>query len=72
MARALDKERAALAEEEERLAQRRKALEARERDEAIKLFEKAGMLKLSAPQIDRFIKRVAALGWAEVEKRLSA
>jgi len=72
MARTLEQERAALLQDERRVAKRRKQLEDRERDEAIKAVEKAGLLKLDAERIDSLGKRIKALGIAEVEKRLTA
>jgi hypothetical protein len=72
MAKTLEQERAALLEDERRLADRRKQLEERERDEAIKALDKAGLLKLAPERIDSLSRRIKMLGIAEVEKRLAA
>lgn len=72
MARTLEQERTALAQEEQRLVERRKLLEAREREEAIKALDKAGLLRLEISRIEALGKRIKALGLAEVEKRLAA
>ncbi|WP_412549603.1 hypothetical protein [Sphingomonas sanguinis] len=72
MARTIEQERAALAEDERRLTDRRRQLEERERDEAIKALDRAGLLKLDPRRIESLGKRIKALGVDEVEKRLAA
>ena len=72
MARTIEQERAALAEDERRLTDRRRHLEERERDEAIKALDRAGLLKLDPRRIESLGKRIKALGVDEVEKRLAA
>ena len=72
MARTIEQERAALAEDERRLTDRRRQLEERERDEAIKALDRAGLLKLDPRRIESLGKRIQALGVDEVEKRLAA
>ena len=72
MARTLEQERQALEEEERRLAEKRELLAKREREEAIRAVEKAGLLKLDAKRLEVLTGRIKALGIEEVEKRLAA
>jgi len=72
MARTLEQERAALEEEARKLEERRQKLEEREREQAIQLVEKAGLLKLDAKRLGQLTTRMKTLGVEEVEKRLSA
>ncbi|WP_291550489.1 hypothetical protein [Bosea sp. (in: a-proteobacteria)] len=72
MARTLEQERAALAQDEQRLADRRKQLEDREREEAIRACERSGLLKLDPRRLESLAKRIRTLGLDEVEKRLTA
>ena len=72
MARTLEQERTALAQDEQRLADRRKQLEDREREEAIKAFERSGLLKLDPRRIENLAKRIRTLGLDEAERRLTA
>ena len=72
MAKSLDDERAAIAADEERLADRRKRLAERERDAALAALDKAGLLKLPLDRIEAFVAQVKKLGFEEVTKRLAA
>ena len=72
MARTLEQERQALEEEERRLADKRKLLVKREREEAIKAVDKAGLLKLGSKRLEELTGRIESLGIEEVEKRLAA
>ena len=53
-------------------AERREQLAKREREEAIRTIEKAGLLRLPAPRLEALTKRIKALGIEEVERRLAA
>ena len=72
MARTIEQERVALAEDERRLADKRRQLEEREREEVIKALERAGLLKLDPRRIESLGKRIQALGVDEVAQRLAA
>lgn len=72
MARTLEQERQALDEEERRLVERRERLAEREREEAIRMVERAGLLKLDGKRLDELAQRIRKLGIDEVEKRLAA
>lgn len=72
MARTLEQERQALEEEERRLSEKRELLAKREREEAIRVVEKAGLLKLDGKRLELLTGRIKALGIEEVEKRLAA
>ena len=72
MAKSLDDERAAIAADEERLAERRKRLAERERDLALQAVEKSGMLKLPHDRLTRLTQQMKKLGMEEVLKRLAA
>lgn len=72
MARTLEQERAAIAEDERKLEERRQRLEEKERDAAVQAVEKAGLLKLDAKRLSALLTRIRSLGIDEVEKRLTA
>lgn len=72
MARTLEQERAALEEEARKLDERRRRLEDKEREQAIQIADKAGLLKLEPKRLTQLLGRIRSLGVDEVEKRLSA
>ncbi|SEK02209.1 hypothetical protein SAMN05518849_12834 [Sphingobium sp. AP50] len=72
MAKDLDKERAAIAADEARLADRKKQLAEKERDLSLKAIERAGLLKLSPEDLEALLARVRKLGFEEVRRRLAA
>ena len=72
MAKDLDKERAAIAAEEAKLAERKKHLAEKERDASLKAIEKAGLMKLSPEDLEALLGRIRKLGIEEVQRRLSA
>ncbi|CCW16975.1 hypothetical protein EBBID32_13140 [Sphingobium indicum BiD32] len=72
MARTLEQERAALAEDARKLEERRQRLEEKERDAAVQAVERAGLLKLDAKRLNALLARIRSLGIEEVEKRLTA
>ena len=71
MAKSLDAEMAAIEAEERRLADRRKAHQAKLREAAIGTVEKGGLLKLPLDRLERFVEAVKTLGMDEAEKRLT-
>ena len=72
MARTLEQERAAIEAEQQRLADRLKALEDKERDVAIATVEKSGLLKVEGKRLTSLMDRIRTLGIDEVQKRLGA
>lgn len=72
MARTLEQERAAIAEDERKLEERRQRLEEKEREAAVQAVEKAGLLKLDGKRLSALLTRIRSLGIDEVEKRLTA
>ncbi|GAY20622.1 MULTISPECIES: hypothetical protein [Sphingobium] len=72
MARTLEQERAALAEDERKLEGRRQRLAEKEREAAIHAVEKAGLLKVDSKRLSGLMTRIRSLGIDEVEKRLTA
>lgn len=72
MASKLEKERAAIREEEFRLAERKKKLAEREADERASAIAKSPLGKLDQGRLDALLGRIKTLGIDEVEKRLSA
>lgn len=68
----LDKERAAIAAEENRLAERKKKLAEREQEERAKLIGKSVLVKLDQQRLEVVLGRMKSLGIEEVEKRLMA
>ncbi|KEQ54792.1 MULTISPECIES: hypothetical protein [Sphingomonadaceae] len=72
MAKTLEQERAAFEADAQRLEERRRKLEEREREQAITAVEKAGLLKLEIRRLTAIVERVKSLGIDEVEKRLRA
>lgn len=72
MASNLEKERAAIREEEFRLAERKKKLAEREAAERANAIDKSVLGKLDQQRLTALLGRMKALGVDEVEKRLSA
>jgi hypothetical protein len=72
MAKTLEQERAAFEADAQRLEERRRKLEEREREQAISAVEKTGLLKLEIKRLTVIVERVKSLGIDEVEKRLRA
>ncbi|UYY79687.1 hypothetical protein [Sphingomonas sp. R1] len=72
MAKSLDAEQAAIEAEERKLAERRKALQAKQREAAIAAVEKAGLLRMPIDRLEGLMKAVKKLGLDTVEKRLEA
>lgn len=72
MAKSLDAELAALAADERKLVERRQALQTKQREAAIGVVEKAGLLKLPLTRLEPLMRAVKAMGLEEVEKRLTA
>ena len=72
MASKLEKERAAIREEDFRLAERKKKLAEREADERASAIAKSPLGKLDQGRLDALLGRIKTLGIEEVEKRLSA
>ena len=72
MAKTLEQERAAFEADAQRLEERRRKLEEREREQAISAVEKAGLLKLDIKRLAALVERMKLLGIDEVEKRLKA
>ncbi|KKI19789.1 MULTISPECIES: hypothetical protein [Sphingomonadaceae] len=72
MAKTLEQERAAFEADAQRLEERRRKLEEREREQAISAVEKTGLLKLEIKRLTAIVERVKSLGIDEVEKRLRA
>lgn len=67
-----EQERAAIAAEEQRLAERKKKLAEREDTERQKAIGKSVLAKLDRDRLDSLLGRMKALGIDEVEKRLQA
>lgn len=72
MAKSLDAEQAAIEADERKLAERRKALQAKQREAAIAAVEKAGLLRIPIDRLEGLMKAVKKLGLDTVEKRLEA
>lgn len=72
MARTLEQERAALAEDERKLEDRRQKLAEKEREAAIQAVDKSGLLKVESKRLSTLMARIRSLGIDEVEKRLAA
>ncbi|WP_440848011.1 hypothetical protein [Sphingomonas sp. 22176] len=72
MAKSLDAEQAAIEADERKLAERRKALQAKQREAAIAAIEKAGLLRMPIDRLEGLMKAVKKLGLDTVEKRLEA
>jgi hypothetical protein len=72
MAKSLDAEQAAIEADERKLAERRKALQAKQREAAIAAIEKAGLLRMPIDRLEGLMKAVKKLGLDAVEKRLEA
>lgn len=72
MAKSLDAEQAGIEADERKLAERRKALQAKQREAAIAAVEKAGLLRMPIDRLEGLMKAVKKLGLDAVEKRLEA
>jgi hypothetical protein len=72
MALSIEQERQLLEAEEQRLADRRKKLNERERSERLKLVEQSGLLKADGARFEAVMKALKTLGIEEAEKRLTA
>lgn len=72
MASNLEKERAAIREEELRLAERKRKLAEREAAERANAIGKSVLGKLDQQRLSALLGRMKTLGVDEVEKRLSA
>ncbi|RSV32128.1 hypothetical protein CA234_23550 [Sphingomonas sp. ABOLE] len=72
MAKSLDAEQAAIEADERKLAERRKALQAKQREAAIAAVEKAGLLRMPIDRLEGLMKAVKKLGLDAVEKKLEA
>lgn len=72
MAANIDKERAAIAAEESKLAERRKRLAEMEQTERHRALGKSVLMKVDGTRLDSLLRRMGALGMDEVEKRLAS
>jgi hypothetical protein len=70
MAKSLEAERAALEAEETRLADRRKALEEKERTASIAALEKIGFFKLGVKRLEALAGDLRKVDPVEIEARL--
>ena len=68
----IEKERAAIREEELKLAERKKRLAEREAEERASAMTKSVLSKLDSDRLEALLSRMKALGIEEVEKRLLA
>lgn len=67
----VEQEKAAIAAEEQRLADRRKKLVERETSERLKAIGRSPLAKLDNERLDTLLKRMKELGMDEVESRLA-
>lgn len=72
MALSIEQERQQLEAEEQRLADRRKRLNERERTERLKAIEQSGLLKADGGRFDSIMGAIKKLGIEEADKRLTA
>jgi hypothetical protein len=72
MALSIQQEREQLEAEEQRLADRRKKLNERERNERLKAVEQSGLLKADGPRFESIMGAIRKLGIEEADKRLTA
>lgn len=72
MAGKIEKERAAILEEELKLAERKKRLAEREASERAAAMAKSVLAKLDSNRLEAVLARMKTLGIDEVEKRLLA
>ena len=72
MAGKIEKERAAILEEELKLAERKKRLAEREAAERAAAMAKSVLAKLDSDRLEAVLARMKTLGIDEVEKRLIA
>lgn len=72
MAGKIEKERAAILEEELKLAERKKRLAEREASERAAAMAKSVLAKLDSDRLQAVLARMKTLGIDEVEKRLLA
>ena len=71
MPTSFDKERALIAAEEEKIAERKRKLEEREREVVTKALERSGLLKMSPDRAKAIFEQIRKLGVDEVERRLA-
>lgn len=71
MALSIEQERQQLEAEEQRLADRKKKLNERERAERLKVIDQSGLMKADGARFDAVMKALRALGIEEAEKRLT-
>ena len=72
MAGKIEKERAAIREEELKLAERKKSLAEREAEERSAAIAKSVLGRLDSDRLEALLARMKTLGIDEVEKRLLA
>lgn len=72
MAGKIEKERAAIREEELKLVERKKRLAEREAEERASAIAKSVLAKLDSSRLEALLSRMKTLGIDEVEKRLLA
>lgn len=72
MAGKIERERAAIREEELKLAERKKRLTEREAEERASAVAKSVLSKLDSDRLEALLSRMKSLGIEEVEKRLLA
>jgi len=72
MAGKIERERAAIREEELKLAERKKRLAEREAEERASAMTKSVLTKLDSDRLEALLSRMKSLGIEEVEKRLLA
>ena len=71
MALSIEQERQQLEADEQRLADRKRRLNERERAERLKVFDQSGLMKADGARFDAVMKAIKALGIEEAEKRLT-
>lgn len=68
----VERERAAIEADEQRIIERRKKLIERERAQVAKMIDDAGLMKVEPERLSTLLKKMKILGIDEVEKRLAA
>ena len=68
----VERERAAIEADEQRIIERRKKLVERERAQLAKMIDDAGLMKVEPDRLSTLLKKMKTLGIDEVEKRLAA
>lgn len=71
MATSFEKERAQIAADEEKLAERKRKLEEREREVVVGALERSGLMNLKPDRAKSLCDRIRKLGVDEVERRLA-